>query len=206
MVFLENNNGGTGGTMGAWYIFNNIFYKTNANVPTSSGIVAPMSDNGYLFNNTIIDAGGTGNNAYNCVNFYGTGWTTKNNIEMGCGTYIYQQGSALTATNNNYYGAASPQWIWRSSFLSTVASWQSSCNCDSSSITTNPNLNSNYVPNPGSPVIGAGVNLTSLGIAALNSDKAGNPRPNSGAWTIGAYDLGSVPSPPTGLTGTVQAK
>ena len=67
--------------MGTWYIFNNIFYKTNANVPTSSGILAPMSDNGYLLNNTIIDAGGTGDNAYNCVNFYGTGWTAKNNVD-----------------------------------------------------------------------------------------------------------------------------
>lgn len=210
MVFLENNNGGTGGTMGTWYIFNNIFYKTNANVPTSSGIVAPQSNNGYLLNNTIIDAGGTGNNAYNCVNFYGDGWTAKNNIEIGCGTYIYQQGSSLSANNNDYYGAASPQWIWGTSFLSSLGSWQSSCNCDSSSITTNPNLNSNYAPNSGSPVIGAGVNLTSLGIAALNSDKAGNPRPGSGAWTIGAFNLGSAssatPSPATGLTGSVQPK
>lgn len=39
----------------------------------------------------------------------------------------------------------------------------------------------------GSPAIGAGINLTSLGIAALNSDKAGVARPATGAWDIGAY-------------------
>jgi len=210
MIFLENNNGGSGGTMGTWYIFNNIFNKTNANVPTSSGIVAPQSDNGFLLNNTIIDAGGTGGNAFNCVNFYGTGWTMKNNVLIGCGTYVYQEGSSITATNNDYYGAASPQWIFRSTWSSSLSSWQASCNCDSSSIATNPNLTTSYAPNTGSPVIGAGQNLTSLGIAALTSDIAGSPRPGSGAWTLGAYGSGSGsttgPLPPTGLTGTVIAK
>jgi len=40
-----------------------------------------------------------------------------------------------------------------------------------------------YRPNAGSPLIGAGANLTSLGIGALNSDYAGSARPAVGAWT-----------------------
>jgi len=69
---------------------------------------------------------------------------------------------------------------------------------------TNINL-STGVPNSGSPVIGAGTNLTSLGISALNADRNGNPRPSSGAWDIGAFNSGASvtttkPSPPTGLT------
>jgi len=62
----------------------------------------------------------------------------------------------------------------------------------------------------GSPAIAAGTNLSSLctggAINALCSDKAGNPRPKTGAWDAGAYSSGSavaqLPAPPSGLTGT----
>ncbi|MEO6965568.1 MAG: choice-of-anchor Q domain-containing protein [Acidobacteriaceae bacterium] len=195
MLFLENNNGSSGGTMGTWYIFNNVFSKTNANAPSSSGIIAPMSDNGYAVNNTIIDAGGTGSNAYPCFDSYGTGWTFKNNVDIGCGSYIQIQGTTATANNNDYYGAASPQWIWHSSYVSTLSAWQTASGQDASAISTNPNLTSGYVPNAGSPVIGAGTNLTSLGITALNVDAAGNARPSSGAWDMGAFSSGSVRTP-----------
>jgi len=188
IVYLENNNGGAGGSIGTSYIFNNVFSKTNANVPTSTGIVSMLGFNGgYILNNTIIDAGGTGSNAYNCINIYQNGWTVKNNIELGCGTYIWQQGSGITASNNDYYGASVPQWIYISSYYSALNSWQSGCGCDASSISSNPNLNGSYVPGSGSPVIGAGVNLSSLGITPLDSDAAGNAR-GSGAWTMGAYN------------------
>lgn len=205
IIFLENNNGGSGGTMAPAYIFNNVFAKTNANVPTSSGIVAPMQNGGYLVNNTISDAGGTGNDAYNCVNFYGTGWTMENNVMVGCGTYIYQEGAAVTANGNVYYGAASPQWIFGSSWDTSLASWQSSCKCDTNSVTTSPNLNTNYQPQSGSSAIGLGLNLISLAITPLNSDKAGNPRALTGAWTAGAYSTTTLsPGPPTTLIGSVQ--
>jgi hypothetical protein len=36
-------------------------------------------------------------------------------------------------------------------------------------------------------VVGAGANLTSLGIPELNQDRVGNPRPADGPWDIGAY-------------------
>lgn len=205
LIFLENNNGGSGGTMGPVYIFNNVFAKTNANVPTSSGLVAPMGANGFLVNNTISDAGGTGNNAFNCVNIYSTGWTVENNVLVGCGTYVYQEGPAITANDNVYYGAAAPQWLFGSSFDTSLSSWQSACKCDSASVTSNPDLDSTYHVQTGSSAIGLGINLTSLGITPLNSDKAGTPRPPSGAWTAGAYATTAVaPAAPTGLTGVVQ--
>jgi hypothetical protein len=61
----------------------------------------------------------------------------------------------------------------------------------------------------GSPGVGKGINLTSLGIAALDSDYAGAPRPSVGAWDMGAYNYGSStssprPNPPTKLTGVVK--
>lgn len=70
-------------------------------------------------------------------------------------------------------------------------------------------LNSNGVPQTGSPVIQAGTNLTSLctgNLKPLCSDKYGNPRPTVGNWDVGAYQAsGSAPpplSPPTNLTAT----
>ena len=58
----------------------------------------------------------------------------------------------------------------------------------------------------GSTAIGAAVNLTSLGIIALDTDAAGISRSTSGAWDIGAYQYvapdTTPPSVPTGLSAT----
>ena len=205
LLYLENNNGGAGGSITATpYIFNNVLAKTNANVPTSTGIVSMLGvSNGYLLNNTISDAGGTGSDAYNCLNIYLTGWTVRNNIFEGCGSYIYQQQAGVTASNNDYYGAASPQWIYVSSYKTTLAAWQAACSCDASSLATTPGLTSAWTPSAASAVVGKGANLTSLGIAALDADAAGNARPASAAWDIGAYEyVSSTPDPPV-ITGIV---
>ena len=206
LIFLENNNGGSGGTMGPVYIFNNLLSKTNANVPTSSGIIATLSANGYILNNTISDAGGSGNDAFNCINSYSTGWTVENNILVGCGTYLYSQKGSIIANDNVYYGAASPQWISQSIWDTTLSSWRSSCSCDASSVTTSPNLDTTYRPQSGSSAIGLGANLTSLGITPLDSDITDNVRPSSGAWIAGAYSSSASigPNAPVGLTATVQ--
>ena len=50
-----------------------------------------------------------------------------------------------------------------------------------------PKLNADGTPQTGSPVIGLGANLTSLGLAGLLTDKAGHARPSSGTWDVGAY-------------------
>lgn len=58
------------------------------------------------------------------------------------------------------------------------------------------------VPNAGSPLINAGKNLTSLcsgqpnpGLGALCYDAAGNSRPTTGTWTIGAFNAAGPNSP-----------
>ncbi|MGO9245693.1 MAG: choice-of-anchor Q domain-containing protein [Verrucomicrobiia bacterium] len=48
-------------------------------------------------------------------------------------------------------------------------------------------VNNDYHLQSGSPAIAAGVNLGSLNLPGLNTDKDGNPRPASGPWAIGAY-------------------
>jgi hypothetical protein len=40
-------------------------------------------------------------------------------------------------------------------------------------------------------------------LGTLDTDINGNPRPATGAWTVGAYSTsGTGPQPPTALTGT----
>lgn len=210
MIFLENNNGNSGGSMGAWWVFNNTFHKTNANVPTSSGMVAVMSANGYLLNNTFVDAGGTGNNGYVSFHLYGsaTGWTVKNNIFQGGAFMIYDEAGGVTADKNVYYNSPSDTpWIYGSTFIGSISQWKSSCGCDSGAVTTNPALNPDLTLGASSSAATLGANLASLGVTALNSDIQGVSRPSSGTWSAGASQLGSVaaqaPNPPTGLSATV---
>ncbi len=207
MIFIENNNGGSGGTMGSWYIFNNTFDKTNSTAPGSSGIVALMSTNGFFLNNVIRDAGGSGNYAYTSLHLYGSGWTMKNNIFQGGAYMVYNEGGNLTADRNVYYNPASnTPWINHSAFQGSLSNWQSACGCDGGAVTTDPLLNSDLSIRAGSSASSLGTNLSSMGISALNLDKTGAARPSS-SWSSGAIQLGSVsaqqPNPPTGLAATV---
>jgi hypothetical protein len=210
MIFIENNNGGSGGTMGSWYIFNNTFKKTNTDAPGSSGIVAVMSPNGFFLNNTVVNAGGTGDYAWPSFNSYGgaDGWTVQNNIFYG-GAYqlMIQAPARVNANKNVYYGSVSnTPWIYHSTFVNSLSAWQSTCSCDSGSSISNPLLNSDMTIGAGSAAGALGANLSSLNITALNFDKIGTARP-SGAWSAGAIQLGSTsaqtPNPPTGLAATV---
>lgn len=208
-IFLENNNGGSGGTMDPWYIFNNTFDKTNNNAPSSSGIVALMSANGFFVNNVIRDAGGTGGSAYPSLHLYGgaSSWTVKNNIFQGGAYMVYDESSATNFNNNVYYNSPSDApWIFGATFIGSIGGWRSACGCDAASVTTNPLLNSDLTIKVGSSASSIGTNLSSLGITALDFDKQGVARP-SGAWSSGANQLGSSsaqqPNPPTGLAATV---
>jgi hypothetical protein len=102
---------------------------------------------------------------------------------------------------NVFFGAAN----WGN--FSTFASWQGA-GFDVHSKLTDPKLDSNYKPQIGSSAIGLGVNLSALGISALDADVEGIGRPESGSWDLGAYVVNgaqaSGPVPPTGLNAIVQ--
>jgi hypothetical protein len=51
---------------------------------------------------------------------------------------------------------------------------------------TSYSITNNYQLHSGSPCIGAGVNLSAVGLPGLNADITGKLRP-SGAWDLGAY-------------------
>jgi len=172
-----------------------------------------------LYNNTMV-GGQYDIEIYNSSANNPVPFTLKNNIWMpaipgtSTGWFIHQENnstwaSSVTASNNLYYNGNANPWALNSTNYKTLAAWQAACSCDSSqSLVSNPNLSSSYAPQAGSPAIGIGANLSSLGITALNADRAALARPGGSAvWGAGAYEssaAGGVPPPPAGLTAAVQ--
>ncbi len=145
-----------------------------------------------------------------------TGITIPDNIASTSQSALYiPSGSTLgTISNNLYYNIGGGGWNYQGGAFSSLSAWQASCNCDSGSTTTNPTLDANYEPLAGSDHWFGWLYLTSLGISALDSDKAGVLRASSGTctrgvagcWDAGAYQYNSgnqVPNPPTGLSAQV---
>ena len=98
---------------------------------------------------------------------------------------------------NDFYTTVSKFATDQTTNYATFAAWRAATGSpDPHSITTNPLLNeTTYQLGAGSPAIGAGVNLTSLGISNLYVDKNKNPRSSNPAvnWDMGA--LTSLPVP-----------
>ena len=141
--------------------------------------------------------------------------TVENNIVKGnyyaASYYLLGTDTTPVIDYNDYYNNNTVGYAYKIGAYDTLASWRTALGgCpgtghECNSIATNPNLNTNYTPKITSPVVGTGANLTSLGIAELNKDLAGNARPSNGAWDIGAYQYESVvpdttpPAAPSGL-------
>jgi hypothetical protein len=202
-------------------IFNNVIVNTSA----TDAISANIGGDGELFcqgssvcsiyNNTFVGAvastGCCSNSAITSQTTTGNPpvLTLKNNIysTMSQGLDTSGGGTISASDYNDYYnlGAAA---VRTGAGQFTLSVWQAtSGNPDLHSFTSNPNLTAAYTLNSGSPAIGAGVNLTSLGITALDFDKAGVARPSSGAWDVGGFQYqttAGAPAPPTALTAIVQ--
>jgi hypothetical protein len=165
-------------------------------------------------NNTLVGYSTSNSTA---LNANATPGTTYNNIvstiDGALGGYTI---SVAAIDYQDYYTIGGNGWNGGS----PLSAWVSYCQtnfhntigCDAHSIPSNPNLTTSFVPNSGSPVIGAGKNLYSIcngqpnpGLGALCSDAAGLARPSTGGWDIGAFQYGSgqAPNPPTGLTAVV---
>jgi hypothetical protein len=141
-----------------------------------------------------------------------TNVTFVNNVTSRCGTLIWvDKGGSFSSggLHNNTYADCSGSncFAYRGNYSGLFSTWQRATDQDASpsAYVAKANLNRAGVPQPGSAVIGAGANLTSLGLSTLDADIIGASRPASDAWDVGAYSkLGSSrPQPPTGLTATV---
>ena len=151
----------TDGSPGKVGFYNNIVYGGQSNLLYSDD---PYSQ---IINNIIVSTGG-----------YYVIW-------FGSTVRI----SNFSNINNNilYNQSRSTVVRYRDSNL-TMAQWQG-LGADLDGFSSNPNLDTAKTLYPGNEqlVIGSGRNLSSLGIEA--EDYSGNPRPTSGAWSIGAYEL-----------------
>ena len=222
-IFLDpNSSGNLPGVM----IYNNVTVTTTLGGPTNCFIepgahVAPA----YVFNNTMSGASacGTGvdptgqiyNNVF--VGMFNSIGIPSNGVSSDYNSFFGLTGGTLAFTNasNNINASTLAQWV--------TATGSQPCGtgrCDEHSISTDPALTAAFTLTSGSPAIGIGKNLSSLGVSGLNvgapqffgvNYACGNgcvPRPSTGNWDIGAYpsstSAGQQPNPPSGLTAQVQ--
>ena len=207
----------------ACQIFNNVLQMTvnSGSFIWLGGSASSNQNTGQhqVLNNTLI---GTSYSSQ-CV-WYGTDIIIENNIFSNMFYPAFQAGSdlalgsVLSVSDYNDFNlsntkSSSPPAVFSTPTLTispytagqyfSMSQWQG-LGYDAHSITSNPNLGANFVPNSGSGLIGAGANLTSLcsTIPQLCYDAAGNARPSGAAWDIGAYQNAvsapaSVPAAPS---------
>ena len=202
------------------FIFNNILNLTANGNPgncTGTGILGPATGSPPgatgislgVYNNTV-----QGYSTSFCEDIgvqEQTSPTLKNNIAMTAAQYVYTASitSGMTFDYNLYFNTPNG-FTGPCGGQVSFATWKASCGEDAHSQIANPNLSASFVPNSGSPAIGAGTNLTSLGITALDVGApqtfgAGGScgsgclaRSASGAWDVGAYPfISSLPAPAT---------
>ena len=191
------------------YIYNGLFGLFSGNYTSANG--------GGVYNNTLISTDASAGGACITMNSVVSGTTFQNNAMTGCDTLINIGDKIPFSPNfNQYANSASNAFNCNGTFFTSAdfSSWQSCIKGDANSgYSTSLNLNGSGIPQTGSKLIGSGTNLSSLcngTMTALCSDIAGNPRPSTGSWTVGAYiSSGSAAARPAaagGLTGTVTAK
>lgn len=206
-IFLE---GGTGSgstpcddASSSNLVYNNIF---SADEPINNGLAGLFSGNVSVYNNTFM---GSGTASGIC---FGSGSdvsavTFENNAVTGC-NQLLSINAPFTANYNAYGNGGSNAFVCSGNYYSMnqFTQWKSCIAGDAqSTYSASLNLNSSGVPQTGSPAATAGINLSSLGITALNYDtSAGNTRTPSlrpSSWPAGAYDP-STPYPGAPLTNT----
>ena len=232
-VFLYNNVGigdpgayaGTGffsnpnysGTESNIYVFNNLFVNTSTTHTWACGFFAFYGIGTTLLANNTFVSNAAGGNKDNGIHWgsNGVGLSAYNNVLQNisnASVYIDPSVSVAAINYNDYY--LSPSWYWKGSWLSTLATWQSSSSEDGNATMANPLLTENYhLTSSSSAAWKTGTNLYSTcsgqatpGLGALCLDRAGVQRQQTGNWDMGAYEdsASNAPSAPSGLTAVVQ--
>jgi hypothetical protein len=224
-IYIYNNTVGPGfgvtNTTGMWLdttgpgnerisngnFFNNLMFVGAGEHGVNNALLQGSSDGNTIFrflNNTFIEGGVS----IGASSGSGGSIIVKNNLAVGPGrgvmfsTKCGQTG--YTASHNLFYNidplypytCTTPPYN-NGSFYS-LSEWQSLTGQDLDVLTSNPLLDANHKLQSGSPAIGAGANLTSVGMTLLDSDRNGVTRPASAAWDIGAYQYvqGGDTTPP----------
>jgi hypothetical protein len=202
------------------WVFNNVVAPSGGS--TGNGYMGLGANGGAggwnAVNNTIF---GYSTSIAGEINTNSTAGTIYNNVIATVQTALGVASPPAAVDYDNYWalgsggltggGASLAVWVGycQSSYTSTVG-------CDAHATASNPNLSSSFVPNAGSATFQAGKNLYSTcngqpnpGLGALCYDAAGNQRPQSGNWDIGAFQYQSTvtsgaPNAPTLLTASVE--
>jgi hypothetical protein len=194
------------------YVYNNVFDFTNTTTPNAAVEGGYSGDsNYYIINNYFASKGG--GTAIQIGPVTSGQFVIENNAMNNFYTYLYLSSfsGATTTINNNAYDltGASTGHAFKVNYTGGATFSQyiaANSTYDTNSITPTSLGVSSYQPQSGSALIGAGANLTSLGITSLDTDYAGAARPSTGAWDIGAYKYSSgssdttPPAAPSGLS------
>lgn len=199
-IFIESGSTSPGIT-GVFNVFNNICTAGASDTIASGGGCIDISDGGStnnIVNNTVRGGGANCALGFTLQNL--TGANVQNNVVSNCNQLIWYKSDTFTTLDHNVYAqaASSNSFECGITFYSTAqfSSYSSACGEGaSSSYQASDGLNADGTVNPGSAVISAGSNQTSLGITRLNSDRVNSARPGVGAWTAGALNLSTVIKP-----------
>jgi hypothetical protein len=209
-IYLAQDSGSLTGA-----VINNVFHNTSTTHCWANGYILENvnAQPVLIANNTFV-----GNNSGTCTNngeslngdngiIYdsSSNATIDNNLLIDMPNDVfYSEGTVGIAGmdyNDEYLGS---YWTWSGKGGTGVfATWQGFCACDAHSILTNPNVNAGSTPpyqltNSSSPAYRTGTNLNAAWGSTypeLLTDAAGNARPSSGAWDMGAYYLNGTPAP-----------
>lgn len=147
---------------------------------------------GGVYNNSLISTAGSEAGVCFSANANVSGMTFENNALSGCNQLIETHGIPISPDYNQYANGGNNAFVCHGYYYGTsqFSEWRTCVAGDShSSYKSSLNLSSSYRP-LGAPLIKAGMNLTSLcsgNLSSLCADLAGDARPSTGAWTVGAY-------------------
>jgi hypothetical protein len=178
-----------------------VAWQTNG-VLAGSGQISGTGTNVYVYNNICVSGTGVTLSTYGVTNgltaspqsaaaLLGGVWSDYN-------IYNYQGPSSfyevVFVANGNFQ-------TWQTGLVDSFSQWTNIfsgllySHFDPHSLTAPVQLNTNFIPlSTDTAALGNGTNLTAWGIT---NDFAGNPRPATGNWTIGAYQI------PCGTNGNI---
>lgn len=179
-------------SVAAWIVANNLFTAVSPYGWNNGFVCVPY--HALIANNTFVGY----SNSCIALGLGNSPITVRNNIFYQVGTAISMGGGSrgvpIVSGFSSDYNVFWPVKGGSGYFFDpgydadNYAGWIALGYESHSPVTSEPLLDANYVPlSTDTVAVGNGTNLTPLAIAALLVDFNGNPRPATGAWTIGAY-------------------
>ena len=169
------------------FFFNNVLL-TPPDKYFNNGVFCAGGARIAIYNNLIL--GGTSASGL-CLAASGTSLAMRNNVVGRCsGLVSLAAGTTFVdrGLDHNLYGPGQ-NWKSGSTFYYTFEQWRAASAEGPHSLSVSDlKVDSGGRPQPGSPAIHAGANLSYHALAALNADKLGDPRSACGAWDAGPYN------------------